>query len=349
MLKRNTIALFSVAAVALLGACDDDAFTDACDDGACSGGDLFAACFQSGQVLAFDLEAMERGDSFSGVDGPQSLAALGDDYVVVVGALDGSFTVFDRHDMSRVGGIILEDSRALDLVVIRGDTAYVVASYTNEVVWVDVSDPTSPELVRSVSTGEGSNPMGITVDDEGTVWVTLYFADGVMAIHEDGGTETFELPEVEGRALPAGITAIGEKIYVSLNNLDESWAPAGNGKLVELDAMSHETRLIDLGPTCTNAGHVAASGSRLFVPCAGTYGEDDGAVAVFDTESEELHVIPTGGAPSRLSVSGDVVFVADSADIDLIRIDLGLDAMITRHEACAEEEWEFVGDVLAFP
>lgn len=351
---RNLI-LASMSLFFVLAACAEDELPGPA--GACEGdcGDLFVACFQAGEILPFDVETVTRGEgAVDGLAGPQSLAAFGERYLLVVGALDGSFTVIDREKMETVGQIILENSRMLDSVLVQGERAIVIASGTNEVVTLDLRDPAKPKIESSVSTGEGSNPMSAAFDDDGVLWVSLWLTNQLLPIADGVAGEAVDLPTAEGQPLPTGVAAAGGKVYVSLNNLNEAWAPAGNGRLVEVAPASKESELIDLGSGCTNAGHVVSDGRRIFVPCGGGFMEEDGAIAAYDVATGAIQTIATGGSPARLSLHPTrpgVVYAADSGATALIVVDFNEDegAQVQRHEVCADAEWEFVGDVLAAP
>lgn len=351
-MKRSFVALMSLFWV--LTACAEDELPDPA--GACEGdcGDLFVACFQAGSVLPLDMEELTLGEGAAdGFAGPQALAAFGEEHLLVVGALDGSFTVLHRETLERVSQIILKDSRMLDSLVVRGDRAYVIASGTNEVVAVDLRDPAKPKIEFSVSTGENTNPLGAAFDDDGVLWVSLWLTNQLLPIVDGVAGEPVDLPAAEGQPLPTGVAFAGGKVFVSLSNLDEEWAPAGNGRLVAVSPESRETELIDLGSGCVNPEYLATDGSRVYVPC-GSFTGDVGAVAAYEVETGAVQVVATGGNLARLSLhpgKPGVVYAADSATTDLVLVDFNQEegAQVQRHEVCAEADWEFVADVLAAP
>ncbi len=68
---------------------------------------------------------------------------------------------------------------------------------------------------------------------------------------------------------PYHIVERGGQLYVALNNLDDSYAPAGPGMLARIDPNTMTATAIDLGPECLNASAVAVGNGRLFVSCGG--------------------------------------------------------------------------------
>lgn len=337
------------------GVCGCPDGLDVCDP---ADADLYALCFQGGQARPFLRDHDARvGPAFSGMEGPQAMALLGDEHLVVVGSIDQTLHVIERKTMRSVGSLTLAKDMGPTMpndLVVDGDRAYVVATGTNEVVAVDLRNKKAPQVAYAVSTGESSSPMAATLDDEGRLWVTLWMGHGLLPIEaaEGKALDTLSVaPEgIEGAPYPAGVVASGGKIYVSLNNLGEDFAPAGNGRLWSLTPSTQEVELIDLGADCKNPGLLVAHDGKIFVPCTGTY-TGDGAVAIHDPSQGDTTTLPTGGAPARLSLSPaapTTLFVADSMGLDVLRLDLTTgDVQAIR--ACSEQDWEFVADVLAVP
>lgn len=319
--------------------------------------DLFALCFQAGQLVPLSKEhEIRTGASLSGMEGPQTMAVLDEDHLVVVGALDQTLRVVDRKRMEVVGSLTFAagaGDTSPNHVIVEGRRAYVTQSTTNEITAVDLEDPTAPKVVYSVSTGEGTNPSFVAMDDEDTLWVSLWLAGGVLPI--EAGPESGEAKEVvtimteelEGLPYPSGVAAVGNRIYVALNNLDESFAPAGNGRLWVYDRNEETQEFVDLGEDCKNASGVATQGERVYITCTGTY-SGDGALAVYDpAAADPVKVFPTGGAPTRISTDGKKLYLSDGASTALLRVDESMNAEPI--PICAEQDWEFVSDVLVFP
>lgn len=333
----------------------------ACPEGGCVEGpaDLFATCFQGGQMIPFlKAHQAQSGKPFSGMEGPQAMAALDANHVVVVGSLDQTLYVVDRHSMDSISSLVLAEEAGEAMpshLVVRGNKAFVVNSGTNEVVAVDLADPKAPKVAYSVSTGQDSSPMAAAFDDSGTLWVSLWSESKLLPLTmgEAAGTagEAIDVPAgvIEGIPYPAGVAATGDRVYVSLNNLDENFSPAGNGRLWIVSKESKTGEIIDLGATCKNPGLIHAAGDRVFVPCTGTY-SGDGAVVVYDPgKALDAKTLAEGGAPSRLSfdATSEKLYVADGMGVDILVV--GMDGSVASIRACSEREWEFVSDVLVLP
>lgn len=319
--------------------------------------DLFGLCFQGGQMVPLSKEnGLRTGTSLSGMEGPQTMARLDEDHVVVVGGIDQVLRVVDRHQMKVVGQLTFAEGAGSVMpnhVIVEGARAYVVLSGTNEVAAVDLQDPKKPRVAYAVSTGEGSNPFMADLAD-GTLYVSLLASDGLLPIEvgaDEGEAKTpieIDSTGLEGKANPAGVAVAGGHVYVALNNLDETWAPAGNGRLWSYELSSGKQELIDLGEECTNPSMAVGRGENVFVACTGRFGVEDGAIAVYEPASAMgVRVVPVGGSPARLSLDGDTVYAADSAGTTILRIEK--DGTVEEITICSEQEWEFVADVLVLP
>lgn len=213
-------------------------------------------------------------------------------------------------------------------------------------------------MLYSVSTGEGSNPMAAALDDDGVLWVSLWLSHSVLPIRVDGTQGEALDPiataseELEGTPYPAGVATAAGRVFVSLNNLDDSFAPAGNGRLWALDPEEQQVDLIDLGADCTNPGMLATHGEAVFVACAGSFGADDGAVAVYEpSKALDTRTWVTGGSPGRIAIdpsTPSILYLADNASTDILRLDTAT-GETDPIRACSAQEWEFVSDVLAVP
>ena len=328
-----------------------------CIEGACAAGDLFAACFQSGRVVPLlKASGQTSGNIASGIDGPQSLALLGDRHLVVVGGMDGVLYVYDRATMKPVGSLSMGvdgGGRAPNQVLVRGDRAYVVNSSVHTIQVIDLSTPAEPRTRYEVSTGEASNPALAAFDADGTLWVSLLMTNQVVpvTVSEDEGSagEAIALPTagLGSHPFPGQLVIRDGTIYVAMNNLGDDWSPFGNGVLAVVKPDAAEVSTIDLGSDCTNPGFLILAGDELRVSCAGAYGADDGAIAFVSLADRSVRtVVKTGGSPTRMSMSG-ALYAADSSGGTFVELDD--DGEITRTDACPPGDFEFVADVLATP
>ena len=334
--------------------CDDGQH---CVDGICAAGDLFAACFQSGQVVPFlKASGQTSGNIASGIDGPQSLSLLGDRHLVVIGGMDGVLYVYDRATMKLVGSLSMGEEgggRAPNQIVVRGDRAYVVNSSVHTIQVIDLSNPASPRTRYEVSTGGGSNPALAAFDAEGTLWVSLLMTNELIpvTVGEDEGTvgAAIALPSagLGPHPFPGQLVIRDGEIYVAMNNLDVDWSPFGNGVLAVVKPDTAEVSTIDLGADCKNPGFLLLAGDELQVSCTGAYGADDGAIVFVSlADGGVREVVKTGGSPTRLSKSGNL-YAADSSGGSFWELDDAGEA--SRIAACPTGDFEFVTDVLATP
>ena len=328
-----------------------------CLGGTCARGDLYAACFQAGTVVPF-LKASDTqtAPATAGLGGPQALALLGDDHVLLAGGLDVTLHVIARSTMAVVATEDLGTDSCPNFVAVRGTRAYVVKSCVNTVQVVELADPLNPTTVDEVSTGAGTFPQAGAFDASGTLWVSLLATNQVVGIDFAGaagvaGTPV-ALPDPEGvNANPSGVAVVGGSVWVAQSNLDASYAPAGPARRARIDAATGaaDAALVDLG-SCQNAGFAATDGALVYVPCAGDF-SGNGEVAVLDpATSTVVRRVATGGAPGRVSVDGSragFFYASDSLSASLLAVD-AQDA-VAAVAACAAAAFEFVADVLVVP
>lgn len=345
------------------GACGNVCPTgSSCLGGTCAVGDLYAACFGEGSVVPL-LKATHTPSNpkATGIDGPQSLALLGDAHLLALGSNDATLYVIDRATMQVVG--TEETGTAPNQVIVRGQRAYVISSLENTVQVIDLANPADPATIDEVSTGEGTNPTIGAFDENGTLWVSLWLTNQVIPIDFSGakgapGTAvTLEVEGVEGTPYPGGVSVLNGVVYVALNNLNAEFSPAGNGRLstVQIADTSVKT-LIDLGESCTNPGYTAVEGTRIYVACTDSYFA--GEVAVYDTAtSEVVERVTTGGGPSRIALDPSrpgTFYVADAAGLGFFAIGPGDEGLVSAsvENVCptpTPPAWEFNADVLVAP
>jgi len=328
-----------------------------CLGGVCALGDLYASCATEGSVVPL-IKASNTivSPRATGIDSPQALALLGDSYVLAAGGLDNVLYVFDRATMGKVGEITV--ATVPNQILVRGQRAYVISSGENLVHVIDLTDPAAPKTADQVALGAGVNPMGGAFDESGTLWISSWLSSRLHSVDFSGNLgvagEPIELDTtgVEGTPYPTGVAVVGDTVYVSLNNLDENYQPAGNGRLATFERSSGERGMIDLGATCTNPGFMAVRGTEIYVACTDSY--VSGEVAVVDAESAQVvRRLATGGAPARVALDEGrpgFVYVADAAGRGFFAIDeSGEEATIEKVDVCPEAAWEFNTDVLVVP
>jgi hypothetical protein len=145
-----------------------------------------------------------------------------------------------------------------------------------------------------------------------------------------------DLRPFDGRrayAHPGAIAAAWGKIYVSLENLDAGFSPAGPGMLAKIDPASGEVTAVDLGAdVCLNAFWVSFSDDALYVSCAGkiVYGQgwtplivEKSGVVVLNRREERISTWAVSCAPDstgcvppsvgRFAISNHRLYLADQS------------------------------------
>ncbi len=341
------------------GACGTtcDASTS-CLSGTCARADLYVACFSAGTIVPLLQEGgAPAGSPVTGFVGPQALAQLDAQHVVVIGALDVTLSVIARDTHAVVGTLVLTTDACPNHVVVRGTRAYVVNSCIATVQVIELQDPSNPTTVDEISTGAGSFPQSAAFDAEGRLWVALLATNELLPIDLSGaagiaGTPLL-MPSAEGsRPNATGVAFAAGALWVTLNNLGDDYAPAGNGRLVRIDPVDGATALIDLGASCRNPGFPAAVAATVLVPCAGSFA-GDGEVVRFDASTEAIDGRwATGGAPTRLAAvpgaAGVHGWASDSIGRGVFALAADL-SVSTLPALCPAGDFEFVSDVLAIP
>ena len=126
---------------------------------------------------------------------------------------------------------------------------------------------------------------------------------------------------VKTRAAPQVMAAgPGGSAFISLTNLDASYAPGGPGILVRLQPETGAQVIIPLGGAddhgCSNSGLVKNEGGLLLVVCAGAYGTDPAGRAIVEVNPTTNAVArtaeaPTGFQPSAIAVAAKKIWVGD--------------------------------------
>lgn len=136
-------------------------------------------------------------------------------------------------------------------IYIRGDLAYVINGFSNNVQVFDLNqDP--PQQIQTIVVPPGSNPISMDFLDDTTAYVANNTGQSVAVVNivtgdcetlivgEDDLGETMpcsEVVELTGSPFeePAGVLVSNGKVYISNNNLDEFFSPNGNGFVNVID------------------------------------------------------------------------------------------------------------------
>ena len=124
-----------------------------------------------------------------------------------------------------------------------------------------------------------------------------------------------------GAPKPSDIKYVGDKLWVTLANLDASYQPAGPGFLLEIDPATGVQTLHEL-TGCFNPQGIAAFNTDLLVACTNNY-FDPGNVVRFDTTTHAItHTYATGGAPGVVAVGGTLAYMNDGLGLGVMVVDL---------------------------
>ncbi|WP_426735571.1 MXAN_6577-like cysteine-rich protein [Myxococcus faecalis] len=272
------------------------------------------------QALGGNLGALVEEDSLGVVSGSPNDILVDPPHVYVIDSVNNTLQVLRRDGPSHGNGLGLRTVGQLNLgpntspqaLARFGDLLYIPLFGTgssnfqhgNAVARVDISDPTQPRKVDTLSlTGLDLKPF-------------------------DG---TGSMP------LPFSVTATRTHVYVALTNLNPAndYRPNGPGMLARIDPATGAVSAIDLGKErCLNAGYVEAVGDQLVVACIGeaiydtangylaTSVRSTGLVLVKNDVPVASYALNPGcqpGAPgcmlsvaSRFAVSRGAVYLADT-------------------------------------
>lgn len=293
------------------GACGTScAQGQSCAGGACTA-TVFAACFNTGELVALDDDLQPAAASTLVGSGPQALAR-GANRVLVADAVDNALYGFDpaSSPLAKSAGADRLGKAASQLLVKNG-RAFVVNTGDNTVQVVDLTKATPAEIDTSRTIDEIATKVGSPASEANTAPAFAAFAGEKLYVSLTGtcypdpeaghqaGNRLLEVdvsttPGALGRELvfaatdyerdegvtessprPAGVAARGTTLYVAIGNLAPGcMGSAGPGYLAVVDtaAATLSARNLKLPDACRNPAYVLASETRLYVSCLGSYG-----------------------------------------------------------------------------
>ncbi|HEY3448291.1 MAG TPA: hypothetical protein VGK67_18185 [Myxococcales bacterium] len=346
-------------------------------NGACSA-TVFAACFNTGELVALgdDLKAQATKAAIGA--GPQSIA-YGEGQVLVADTIDNALYSVDPKatPIARAAGAD-RLSKMVNFVAVKGTKAYAVCSGDNVVQVLDLTKPapasgvaatrTLDEIPTSAATPpapQNTNPSFAAFAGDKLYVTLLGTCDATgdaagnrlleMDVSTVPGKVTRELVFAAGdyakdagaaanSPRPAGLAAVGTKLYVAIGNLLPGCVgSAGPGYLAVVDTAANPmtSKAVLLPDSCRNPGFVLATATRVYVTCLGAYGSaattqealvvlDPATDAVLKTTTFARCADPfqTGPAacktvvPGRMALRGDKLLIADNNAGRLLVTDL---------------------------
>jgi DNA-binding beta-propeller fold protein YncE len=139
-----------------------------------------------------------------------------------------------------------------------------------------------------------------------------------------------------GSALPSRLAVSGDRVYVTLWNLDGLYTPAGSGRLAVIDtttdALVPGVNPVDLGTSCLNPAGIAVEAGTAWVTCgffpytATSAADITGAAFVPVNVSGATPLLGTAvlasmAAPGALTFCNGVGFAADRFSGNVLRFD----------------------------
>ncbi len=178
---------------------------------------------------------------------------------------------------------------------------------------VIVDPAAAPPIVAEVSLGDFAFPQGMAFAGN-KAYVALNGSGEVVVVDLAARTVTkridlSSLASPGASALPSRLAVSGDRVYVTLWNLDATFSPAGHGRLAVIDtttdALVPSVNPVDLGGSCLNPAGIAVLDGTIWVTC--------GFFPYTATSAADI----TGAAFVPVDVSGAVPVVGNAADASL--------------------------------
>jgi hypothetical protein len=332
------------------GACGRSCGTgQSCSAGLCCQGDqcppaVYAACFNGNAVQGATASAVPVGAPVAVESGPIALAWRGTSLWVA----NSISNTLDRMKVSPSG---LSADGAFPTILIPGvpyfdleflaeweGLLYVSNAAVNQFVVIDPS--VAQPIVGAVDLGAMAYPQGIAFRGN-KAYVALNGTGEVVVVDLVSRMVTKRidlsaLASAGGSALPSRLAVSGDRVYVTLWNLDGFFAPAGNGRLAVIDtttdALVPAVNPVDLGASCLNPAGIAVEAGTAWVTCgffpytATSAADITGAAFVPVNVSGATPLLGTAvpvslAAPGALTFCNGVGFAADRFSGNVLRFD----------------------------
>ncbi len=253
---------------------------ESCSAGLCCQGAqcppaVYAACFNGSAVQGATATPVAVGAPVAVETGPISLAWRGTSLWVA----NSISNTLDRMQVSPSGlsadGAFPTVSipvsgpfSDLEFLAERDGLLYVSNAAVGSLVIVDPT-AVSP-IVAEIPLGDFAFPQGMAFA-AGKAYVALNGSGEVVVVDLATRTVTRRidlsaLASPGASALPSRLAAQGDRVYVTLWNLDVTFSPAGHGRLAVIDtatdALVPSVNPVDLGGSCLNPAGIAALGEH---------------------------------------------------------------------------------------
>jgi hypothetical protein len=334
-------------------------FSGACVECASSGGacsaSVVAACYNLNQArpLASSLEPANI--PLATDAGPIAFARLGDQLFVanstsstisLVPAASGGSSITVPN-----GGAPFSD---LEHVAAHDGLLWVSNAATGTLVAIDPASGTAKDEIPLAQTPtEFVNPQGIDfIGTKGYLALSGVNAIAVLDLSAIPGKVTKRI-DLSGQATgaasaaPARVLAVGNRVYVTMNDLyDPTFTPVAgaHGKLAVIDPATDTLAgaALDLGAECWNASGIAVSGTKLWIACGfydlfGSQTVSGAAVVPVELASGTPVVgtpIPLSNAATSIAICDGRVYAGASDSGNVLSFDLANPTLIGTALAC---------------
>jgi len=333
-----------------------------CQGGLCPAG-IYVACFESGEVQGATVSPIAPVGVAANVPYVTSLAWSATSSILwaVPGYEEsGAYALSTGLSGLTTAGqvpIPVVSSAGLTYVAANGSLLYVSDDDTNSVVVIGPAT-TTPGIVGDVANlPSGFSPYGIAFSGNTGYVALVNYTTGssqiavfdVASQEVTGAIDMSTLGNKPGGAQPQRLLVAGNRLYVTLQNLDPTnqYAPAGDGLLAVVDTSANAlvpgVNPVDLGGSCQDPYGLALYGNKLYVTCgflpftgSGVQGAGVVPVDVSGPAPLVLPAISTAGltpapffAPGPIAFCGDFGYIGDQQFGYVLRLDPSASASLT--------------------
>jgi hypothetical protein len=241
------------------------------------------------------------------LDEESSDVPAGSVLVVTTDYATGSFAVVDapsRTAASNLADIHADAVCAYDSIT---QTPFVLERGNSAVTILDPLNNWS--VAKQYSVGAGTNPQGLAVVSDRLAFVPRLQAPMLLAVEPLSGKKVGEIDlstyaDADGNPEAGSALVHDGKVYVTLQRLDEAYAPASKGGLLWVNPETLEvagSKDLFAGNPTGRLRYSEAMGGLVLIE-TGQYGVLDGGVEIYDVDSGEL----SGLIVTEQTLGGDV-------------------------------------------
>ncbi len=230
----------------------------------------------------------------------------------------GEIRSIDLADNSLSGnlGSIDQDARIFS----QGTNVYVLERGVGNIVKYNHS---TQSVVYQNKLAAGSNPYDLVFMNDSVGFVAYYGLPYVVKMNLKTGValDSIDLSQysLEGESTPnaSDLELSGEKLYVSMQRFNSSWAP-DTAKIAVINTTTNTIESTIILPA-KNPSNSVVVGASLYAACSGEYGEGDGAIVKVDLATATSTIVldnatlvgnPASMGTSMIHKSGSLFYVA---------------------------------------